>query len=167
MAVSLCWRGLLIRMGVVVLEAEVSGATVLRADATDAYSGHWGAVRVLASQLLDALPDLALKAAQPHISVLGHVLPELLSRFEDSRSSSAQTSVQTEQRELVESRSSSFDRTAEVWGRGFSTRPPPPKTQSSIPLQTFDNPLELRPRVQEALRHHRPANARASLGHSE
>ena len=44
------------------MEGEVSGATVLRADPTDAYAGNWGAAQVLVSQLLDALAELALEA---------------------------------------------------------------------------------------------------------
>ncbi len=63
-----------------ILEGKVAGATVLRADATDAHAGDWGAVRTMTTQLLDALPDAALKAAEPHVPVLGHVLPELLGR---------------------------------------------------------------------------------------
>ena len=42
--------------------------------------GGYGVVRALAAQLLRALPDLALAAARTRLSVLGHVIPELLSK---------------------------------------------------------------------------------------
>ncbi len=62
-----------------VLEAKLAGATVLRVDANDARAGDWSAARVMATQLIDELPELALEAAKPHLPVLGHMLPELLS----------------------------------------------------------------------------------------
>jgi len=64
-----------------VLEGKLASAVTLRADASDALAGDWGAVRALTVQLLDELPDFALQAVRPHVSVLGHVVPELLNRM--------------------------------------------------------------------------------------
>lgn len=61
-----------------VLEAKLAGSIVLRADATDAQNGDYGVVRALAVQLLEALPEPAAKAAEPRLSLLGHVVPELV-----------------------------------------------------------------------------------------
>ncbi len=91
-----------------VLEGKILGATVLRADASDAHAGNWGGVRAIAAQLLEALPGVALEAARPHVPVLGHILPELLTRSAHAK--------------------------------------------SQPPTSLFDNPQELRPRVQTALR---------------
>ena len=64
-----------------VLEAKLAGSTVLRADAADAQSGDYGVVRALTSQLIDALPEIAVEAALPRLPILGHVVPELTARF--------------------------------------------------------------------------------------
>ena len=64
-----------------VLEAKLAGSTVLRADAADAQAGDYGVVRALASQLIDALPEIAIEAALPRLPILGHVVPELVARF--------------------------------------------------------------------------------------
>jgi tetratricopeptide (TPR) repeat protein len=63
------------------LEAKLSGALVVQADAVDGHSDY-GAVRALADQLLEAAPDAALAAAQPAFGVLGHAVPALLARVE-------------------------------------------------------------------------------------
>jgi hypothetical protein len=42
-----------------VLEAKLAGATVVRADSADSLSGDGGAARALASQLADAVPEIA------------------------------------------------------------------------------------------------------------
>ncbi len=63
-----------------VLEAKVAGATVLKADAGDAQAGNWGMARALATHLVDELPQLALQTAEPHLPVLGHLLPHLLAK---------------------------------------------------------------------------------------
>ncbi|HEX4339560.1 MAG TPA: serine/threonine-protein kinase [Polyangiaceae bacterium] len=65
-----------------VLEGKVAGATVLRADASDG-AAPYGVVRAVASQLLRLLPDVALAAAEPHVSILGHVAPGLLDKHPD------------------------------------------------------------------------------------
>lgn len=67
-----------------VLEGKLGGATVLRVDAGDAQAGNWSAVRAMSNQLLDELPRRSLEAARRHAPVLGHVLPGLLDRFENS-----------------------------------------------------------------------------------
>jgi tetratricopeptide (TPR) repeat protein len=63
-----------------VLEGKLAGATVLRADSGDAWTGDYGVVRVLLEQLWEKLPDVASAIARPHASVLGHVFPELAER---------------------------------------------------------------------------------------
>jgi tetratricopeptide (TPR) repeat protein len=60
------------------LEAKLLGMTAVRTDADDAREGDYGCVRALARQLLEALPEHAASAAQAHLPVLGHLLPELL-----------------------------------------------------------------------------------------
>ncbi len=60
-----------------VLEAKLAGATVIRADGSDGASGDYGAARALASQLLDALPDVARAAAAPARALLSTVVPAL------------------------------------------------------------------------------------------
>ncbi|MBN1654828.1 MAG: protein kinase [Deltaproteobacteria bacterium] len=134
----------------IVLEGKISGATVLRADASDAYAGDWGIVRVLISQLLDLIPDEALATAKPYVRVLGHVSPQLLERFEDT---GLPLSVSAPPRSLFPISNADrpvVDPVAEVWGRGNSWRPPSPNRDTLRPT-IFDNPQELRPRVQAAL----------------
>ncbi len=63
-----------------VLEAKLSGAIVLRADAGDAQEGEYAVVRAMLSQLLETAPEGALKALKPRVDVLGHVFPELLDK---------------------------------------------------------------------------------------
>lgn len=65
-------------LDVCVLEAKLAGALVLHADSTEAHRGSYGVVRTLAEQLLDAAPELARQAAESKLSILGHVVPELL-----------------------------------------------------------------------------------------
>jgi hypothetical protein len=60
------------------LEAKLAGTTVLRADAIDAQSGDYGALRALARQLIEVVPEAALEAARALLPILGHALPELL-----------------------------------------------------------------------------------------
>jgi hypothetical protein len=60
-----------------VLEAKLAGLVVLRADASDASRGAYGAARALAVALLEALPALARVAARAHASSLAAVVPEL------------------------------------------------------------------------------------------
>ncbi|HMJ14579.1 MAG TPA: hypothetical protein VK524_24375, partial [Polyangiaceae bacterium] len=60
------------------LEAQLAGALVLQADASDAHPGNFGVVRALSLQLVEKAPDLARKAAKARLGVLAHVLPELL-----------------------------------------------------------------------------------------
>jgi hypothetical protein len=60
-----------------VLEAKLAGAVAVRADATDSVSGDYGAARALATQLVDAVPDVARTAAAPAHAVLASLVPAL------------------------------------------------------------------------------------------
>ena len=62
------------------LAARIAGLAVLRAAATD--EGEYGVAKALGRQLLLSEPELALKAARPHVGRMGHLLPELLSQIE-------------------------------------------------------------------------------------
>jgi tetratricopeptide (TPR) repeat protein/tRNA A-37 threonylcarbamoyl transferase component Bud32 len=132
------------------LEGRVVGATVLRADASDSYAGAWGVVKTLCSQLSDALPELALETAKPYMALLGQILPDLVDRLESIKvfGLSGLPPAQLAAAEGGES----YNHSAEVWGRGYSSRPPPPPGgRTSIPIRT-STPQELRPRIQAALR---------------
>jgi hypothetical protein len=134
-----------------VLEGRVVGATVLRADASDSYAGAWGAVKTLAAQLTDALPEIALEEAKPHIALLGQILPDLVRKLDAFKAATPGTLPPAS---LAATRSvpgSTFDHSAEIWSRGYSTRPPPPDERSSIPVRASRAPQELRPRIQTAL----------------
>lgn len=117
-----------------ILEGKLSGAVVLRADASDAHWGDYGAVRALTAQLFDILPEQTLQSARPYLHVLSHVLPELR---EASRTSLAPP-------------------WKGVWGRGHSSSPPAISESSSIALDgRGDHSNEahhLRPRLQAGLR---------------
>lgn len=63
------------------LEAKLSGALVLRADARDASAGKWGAARALLRQLIDEAPELAQQALQAYGPVLNQIAPDLLDRL--------------------------------------------------------------------------------------
>lgn len=67
-----------------VIEAELQGATVLRANAATS-AGSYGVVRALADELMRALPEPALEAARPHVSVLVHLLPHLRASLAGAR----------------------------------------------------------------------------------
>lgn len=60
-----------------VLEARLAGATVLRASAADGGTSDYGVAKVIASQLLRELPDVAARAAKPWRSLLSHVVDEI------------------------------------------------------------------------------------------
>ncbi|HKP61104.1 MAG TPA: protein kinase [Polyangiales bacterium] len=59
------------------LEAKLLGALVLRADATDS-EDDYGVARALGLSLCETAPEQAHRSAEPKLSLLGHVLPELL-----------------------------------------------------------------------------------------
>ncbi len=63
------------------LEAQVAGATVLRADSESAGRGPYGLFGALARALLAAAPDEAIEAAHPRASVLVRVVPDLGKRL--------------------------------------------------------------------------------------
>ena len=67
-----------------VLEAKLSGAIVLRADASDSSSGDYGAARSLAHQLLEALPEARSKLGALHRAEVHSVIPELGEASEES-----------------------------------------------------------------------------------
>lgn len=54
------------------------GATVARIDAANGRSDEYNAVRTLVGQLIDTLAEKALSTLKPKVSVLGHVVPELI-----------------------------------------------------------------------------------------
>jgi tetratricopeptide (TPR) repeat protein len=66
-----------------VLEGKLAGATVLRADACDAWTGDYGVARALIEQLWEKAPDVAYASIKPHAGVLGHVFPELREKLGD------------------------------------------------------------------------------------
>ncbi|HEX4355518.1 MAG TPA: protein kinase, partial [Polyangiales bacterium] len=70
------------------LEAKLSGALVLRADARDASAGKWGATRALLRQLIAEAPELAQSSLAPHLDVLIQVLPDLVSSLSAPEGSS-------------------------------------------------------------------------------
>ncbi len=60
-----------------VLEAKLVGATVVRADASDAIAGELGVARALAEQLAQAFPDRAASLGRLQADVLGAVISSL------------------------------------------------------------------------------------------
>jgi hypothetical protein len=60
-----------------VLEAKLEGAVVLRADAGDALGGDYAVARALATQLLEAAPDVARALAEAKLEILRRVVPSL------------------------------------------------------------------------------------------
>jgi len=68
----------------VALEAQMAGTTVL-AVSGDAGRGPYGVGRAIARELLAVAPSDAVDAAQPHVAVVGRVLPELRARFPEVR----------------------------------------------------------------------------------
>jgi hypothetical protein len=135
-----------------VLRGKLSGVTVLRADTTDSRTGNWGAVSAIAAQLVDALPDIALAAIKPHVSILGNILPELLKKVEGGGVRFQRASARSEPKTSSEGETLNADPAAEVWGRGNSWRPPPPDAPDSTSAKIVDDPRELRPRAHAALR---------------
>jgi len=63
------------------VEARVTGVAVVQVDAA-ACQGALGVGNACALSLLDALPELALKAARPYAAVLGHLSVELRARMQ-------------------------------------------------------------------------------------
>jgi hypothetical protein len=61
------------------LEATLSGQTLVRADADDALSGDYGVVRAIARQLFTQLPERATETAEEHREQLATLIPELRS----------------------------------------------------------------------------------------
>lgn len=63
------------------LEAQLAGATVLRAGGLTVERGPYGILAELASEALAACPGEALAAVEPHVAVIGRALPELAERL--------------------------------------------------------------------------------------
>ncbi|MFW5924608.1 MAG: protein kinase domain-containing protein [Myxococcota bacterium] len=63
------------------LEAQLAGATVLRAAGLTVERGPYGLLAELAGEALAACPEEALAAAEPHVAVIGRALPELAERL--------------------------------------------------------------------------------------
>ncbi len=97
-----------------VLEGTLAGAVVLRAAASSAHAGQWGAVRALSFQLLKALPEAASQAVKPHLPVLSHVLPDLLDRFKTARQASSVPPVEGPWVRIASSRPSRISPAAEL-----------------------------------------------------
>jgi len=165
-----------------VLEGKLLGATVLRADASNAHSGTWGVVRAMCLQLLKSVPKEAHEAAKPYISVLGHILPALLQKVEIEEAVPYQSipcsasippySESVSSAEFVSSSESvsSSDVTGsdEEISKQTERKEPLvskrlrivkriPSTSDSpkrtdVRLERFDSPQEFRPKVQTALR---------------
>lgn len=67
----------------VVLEAKLSGAVVVQADAGDARRGDYGVVERLANQLLEFVPE-AMGIAELNVALLGHALGQVRERFPEA-----------------------------------------------------------------------------------
>lgn len=109
-----------------VLEGKLAGATVLRADASDSHTGNWGAVKAIASQLIESLPEQTMESTKSHLSVLGYILPELLNRFDN--------------RVLI----SSIPPCEGVWVRVPSIIPPQPSVSQLVTPNEDDESVTLR-----------------------
>ncbi|MBN1653564.1 MAG: protein kinase [Deltaproteobacteria bacterium] len=135
------------------LEAKLLRAVVLKADATDARSGDWGVLRQIALQLIEKLPELALKTVKPYVRVLANVFPDLLSRFESDplKPISAANLRMISEDPYAESFSDD-DLNSTVFARRASKRPSTPLGPSSLQPDELSNPQELRSRVQIAFR---------------
>ncbi|MBN1652718.1 MAG: protein kinase [Deltaproteobacteria bacterium] len=145
-----------------VLESKLAGATILRADATDAQTGNWGVMNTITAQLLTALPVIAMEAAKPYLPVLGHILPEIVTRYPKS-GFSTRTLEPGEERPHTEvssiagrgrhrSRKDPLSpRSAEAPPGRRSDRRRETASRPEIVLEEFSDPQEMRPRVQAAL----------------
>jgi len=118
-----------------ILEAKLSGATILRADDSDAFKGNWGVARTLSMQLLDAAPETASRIAESHVQVLSSIVPELVSRRNDRC-----------HRDVIQSRDNDIDASSKgersnlggmskIWARGYSKRPPIPESFRSVSIR--------------------------------
>ncbi|MFW6050668.1 MAG: protein kinase domain-containing protein [Myxococcota bacterium] len=65
------------------LEGQLSGATVLRAEAPTVERGPYALLADLADEALRACADEAIEAARPHVHTIGRVLPALTARLPD------------------------------------------------------------------------------------
>ncbi|MBN1655661.1 MAG: protein kinase [Deltaproteobacteria bacterium] len=133
------------------LQGRLTGAAIVKIDAADARAGAWSGLRYLAFQLLDALPDLAAKSARKHTEVLSRLFPEVEIRVNEIalrsiRDRDGQIQADDSRGEII-----SYGRTAEIWGRRYSSRPPEPRSRSSAPAQSASGAQELRQQVHQAM----------------
>lgn len=63
------------------LEAKLSGAIVLRTDASDSGGERWGAASALLEQMYEQLPELATQLLAPQTALLTPVMPALVRRI--------------------------------------------------------------------------------------
>lgn len=81
------------------LEAKLNGMIVLTADASELPTSDYALARSLARKAVEQAPDLARREAQPWLSVLGALLPELLA-VEDDIAQPSLDDVQSDSRRL-------------------------------------------------------------------
>jgi len=140
-----------------VLEGKLLGACVLRADASDAHSGNWGVVQTLTNQLLDTLPEVAVEEARPHLSVLGHILSQLLTAADQALSLPPADAASLNEEKLDDctahqTEGGQYVASGEVRIKRHSWRPSSPAENSDTILENFESSQMLRPRFQAALR---------------
>lgn len=126
-----------------VLEGKLLGATVLRAEASDANAGNWAIVRTLSEQLLEATPQIAREAAKPQTSLLENLLPQLSTQFE----------LETHRKQSMNG-DTSYSHDESTWVQDESERPEGPERlrprESILPKSTGPS-RELRSQLQAAL----------------
>jgi serine/threonine protein kinase len=139
-------------LDVCALEGKTSGVTVLRADGSDAHAGPWGTARTLAEQLLDALPEIAWDKITTRFFSFSRVFPELIERHQNRLEEVSVDSSVGERSTTSENSHGGFNRTADVWARGFSSRPPPLEKVANIESDLGSPEQPLRPRLLADLR---------------
>ncbi len=109
------------------LEGMLLGAVVLKADASDGYSGDWGVVATIITQLIEMLPKGALPLIEPYISVLEHILPKLPKRIE-----SHADSVRSPSSDYKQAANSSSDARPSPPGKSQTLQRKRPEIQSAL-----------------------------------
>ncbi|MBN1653521.1 MAG: protein kinase [Deltaproteobacteria bacterium] len=130
-----------------VLQGKLSAFTILRADASDSRAGGWGVVKAIAAQLIEALPPIAVDAAEPHISVLGPIVPELLEKKRNS--GVLRVAFQGEAREASVDRSADFEKVPRP--RIADDSKPLDAPRSERVANVSEEPQELRIKIHAAL----------------
>lgn len=132
------------------LEGRLAGITVLRADSSDSYAGDWGVVRTLAVQLVDALPEIAAKNAQPHTALLETILPNINEQLEAIDKTDRYSTEYRIEPVAAKRESSSVDNFAEARVLTVSARPMISLVGQSYRPAPEPNP-QLRPQLLKAL----------------